>query len=232
MGFKHFYLSEEQLHVDVNYISKDRYEKAMRYLNKKGYDLRNAQEVKNLYTRMNSSGGVNSASFPDHYKCAQQFLVPKEKKTRSPEQNIIQKVSTKYGGTHDFREAGYIMPSGLLLDMSGKSEGQMPGMRSYDHREIGYAFEDDDSDHPAKNGGTTGMLAFMELGPIRMDFASGSIHIFKEPTSAQYTKLKQFISMTPENNVISLDIEGKSSDRFEPFQRRKIIGYIRSAFSQ
>jgi hypothetical protein len=227
MSFKKFYLTEDRLRVETDMFDKQSFEKAMRCLNKKGYDLRNAEEVRRLYDRMNTRGGVSPDMFPDHYQCAVKFLAPRQKRTKTDDQKIVQRVARHFGLTGDFREAGYILPSGALLDMSGKKEGGTAGMRSYDHRNIGMGLED--VEHPASYGGSDGMMAFMEIGPIRIDFMSGSIHIFKEPNAKQYRTMKNFIMMSPADGI-SLDIEGKPSRYFENYERRKVIGYIKRAF--
>lgn len=40
------------------------------------------------------------------------------------------------GETQDWREAGYLLSDGTLLDLSGKNQGGWPGQRNLDHREI------------------------------------------------------------------------------------------------
>jgi hypothetical protein len=218
----------ERVPVDTSMVKTDRLEMAIRFLNKKGYDFRSINELENFFDRVNKFGGVNPQTFPDHYEAAVKFLLPRQKTSLTQDQNVIRQVSRHFGLTNDWREAGYIMPSGALTDFSGKREGAMPKMRSFDHREIGRALEN--IDHPASEGGTDGMIAFVNLGPIRIDFKAGSIHIEKEPTSKQYVMLKQFISLTP-SDYINLDIKNQSKS-FEPFEKRKVIGFIKRHFAQ
>ncbi len=79
------------------------------------------------------------------------------------------------GYTDDPSEAGYITPDGKLLDLSGKSEGGSPGMRSYDHREA---------------GGWEGMQQMMGLGFIRFGPESNVFHMKVEPTQRQYETIR------------------------------------------
>jgi hypothetical protein len=82
-----------------------------------------------------------------------------------------------FGVTRDTREAGYILDDGSLLDFSGKSDGGTPGMRNYDHREIGRA---------VGGGGSEGMIAFQsDSGAIRWMPESGGFDLERAPTRRQ-----------------------------------------------
>jgi hypothetical protein len=71
----------------------------------------------------------------------------------------------EFGRTRDLAEAGYLQRDGSLLDLSGKREGGTPGMRSYDHRQVGSLL-----DEPLPEGGTAQMHRFMEdTGAVRID---------------------------------------------------------------
>lgn len=52
------------------------------------------------------------------------------------ENPLIRKSRRKFGLTGDPTEGGYILPSGRMLDFSGKRLGGSPGTRAQDHREI------------------------------------------------------------------------------------------------
>jgi hypothetical protein len=220
--------STEKVPVDTSNVSSQRMNMAIRFLNRKGYDFRSITELENFFERVNKNGGLNPSTFPEHYEAAVKFLLPKKKNTMSTDAKVMRGVSRYFGLTNDLREAGYIMPTGALVDFSGKSEGGMPQMRSFDHREIGRALEN--SDHPASEGGTDGMMAFINLGPVRIDFNAGGIHIEKEPTSKQYTALKQFVMLTP-SDYINLDLRNDSKS-FEPFEKKRVIGHIKRHFAQ
>jgi hypothetical protein len=221
--------STEKVPVDTSMVKSDRLNMAVRFLNKKGYDFRSINELENFFDRVNKSGGVNPQTFPDHYEAAVKFLLPRQKKSMDMNDKVTRQVSRHFGLTNDWREAGYIMPSGALVDFSGKREGAMPNMRSFDHREIGRALEN--IDHPASQGGTDGMIEFVRMGPIRIDFESGRIHLEKKPTSKQYSALRQFVNLTP-SEYITVDVNENEGVPFDGYEKRKVLGYIRRHFAQ
>ena len=53
------------------------------------------------------------------------------------EAELVRLAFAEYGVTRDFRECGYIMTDGRMLDFSEKRDGGNPGTRSLDHRAVG-----------------------------------------------------------------------------------------------
>lgn len=51
-------------------------------------------------------------------------------------QKITEEAVQHYGLTDDLSEAGYILPDGRMLDLSGKNQGGTPGVRSIEHRTV------------------------------------------------------------------------------------------------
>ena len=103
----------------------------------------------------------------------------------------------EFGLTYDLAEAGYVLTNGDMLDFSGKREGGSPGVRSYDHRQIGVAFEDYDIE---TLGGTDGMMYFMqESGAIRISYYGDdvTIDIAAYPTTKQFDWLKEIDEQYP-----------------------------------
>jgi len=109
-----------------------------------------------------------------------------------PTDNIDWERVEELGTTDDLREAGYIAPTGALVDLSGKREGGEPGTRSYDHREA---------------GGTQGMQELMAQGFIRSSFfgAELSLDIAAPVTPDQKSSLRQAIEEA--NGEVVLDLE-------------------------
>lgn len=97
-----------------------------------------------------------------------------------------------FGTTDDPLEAGYLGPDGTLLDFSGKREGGTPGMRAYDHRQLGEI-----SDEFGITGDTDGMLEFMRrTGAVRVSFFSGGFaqaHAAGPITPAQARTLARLV---------------------------------------
>lgn len=72
-----------------------------------------------------------------------------KKKEWNPDDNkekydddYIEDAINEFGTTEDFREVGYIVTTGELLDFSGKKDGGPSGSRSMDHREISKIMDD------------------------------------------------------------------------------------------
>lgn len=117
-------------------------------------------------------------------------------------QEVIDKAKKTFGVTDDFREAGYILPDGELLDLSGKNNGGEPLHRNEDHRVVCAAINHDDY---AISGGQC--LDFFErLGPIRVGLYRTeswqkypvalhiSLNTFQTPTEKQTKQLEKGIT--------------------------------------
>jgi len=116
----------------------------------------------------------------------------------NPDEKLIRKAIDEFGLTTDFREAGYILSNGKLLDLSGKRQGGTPFTRSLDHREICGAI-----DTGGKGiSGTECMLFFERKNNIRFgmcgtDAKKPSINVslatYQDPTEKQVKRLKESI---------------------------------------
>jgi len=82
------------------------------------------------------------------------------------ESPLIDRAIAHFGLTDDPNEAGYILPDGRMLDLSGKNDGGTPGVRSYDHRDATSVLPASDSG--SVRGQTDGMVEFMrQTGAVR-----------------------------------------------------------------
>ena len=75
---------------------------------------------------------------------------------------VFSRAKRYFGVTTNPREAGYILPDGTMLDFSGRRFGASGGERTMDHREIAFAWPEEDSP-----GGFEGMRRVMNWGAIR-----------------------------------------------------------------
>ncbi len=89
----------------------------------------------------------------------------------------------EFGTTTDFKEAGYILPDGRMLDFSGKREGGQPHTRSYDHRDISRV-----SNGMVPFASETGSIRFSLVGDTLLIDVMNSI-----PTEKQIRVLKNAI---------------------------------------
>lgn len=112
-----------------------------------------------------------------------------------------------YGYTGDFREAGYMLPNGRLLNFCG-SKGQHYGMRGNDHRDIGQIFASGEMQ------GSKAMLEFMAEGNIRVMAEMPGIDINNEtePTAAQYTAIKNMARRFSGEEYFTIDFTDRSGN--------------------
>jgi hypothetical protein len=114
--------------------------------------------------------------------------------------DYFRKIAIKeFGYTPFFYDAGYLLPSGKLLNFSGE-KGQHFGSRGQDHRAIGTVY--------ANISGGKAMLKFMSEGNIRVMAETPGIDISStvEPTSAQYTTIKKFVREYAKEKYLAVDI--------------------------
>jgi len=133
------------------------------------------------------------------------------------DQEIVDAAKSVYGTTTDFREAGYLLTDGTMLDLSGKKDGGEPGHRYLDHREMNY-FE-----HKGKVY-KPGMDGFMSMGNIRLKPEMGGLELTKSPSNEQTGTLRKYIRFNKGDVIIdfskeNLDVEnsieysGANADR-------------------
>lgn len=91
-----------------------------------------------------------------------------------------------FGYTTDFREAGYLLPNGKMLNFSGAGKGRHMGMRGEDHRGIGQIYAS------SRIQGGEAMMSFMRDGNIRVMAETPGIDMIStiEPTVDQYAAIR------------------------------------------
>jgi hypothetical protein len=93
-----------------------------------------------------------------------------------------------FGYTSDFREAGYLLPNGRMLNFSGE-KGRHYGSRGEDHRGIGIIYAS------SKYQGGEAMMQFMRDGNIRVMAETPGVDLIasKEPTADQYAAIRNMV---------------------------------------
>ena len=144
----------------------------------------------------------------------------------SAEEDVI----ARYGKTYQWSETGYITPSGVRIDLSGKNEGGRGGYRAIDHRDI---FDEYDVD------GVDAMVEFMSRGNIRVMPEAPAINLQIEPTDEQYRLIGDLVERLgwkeKEFTVDFDDEEGNTKDslRYEGnVSWRKVVSDIRYYFKE
>ena len=160
------------------------------YMKRKGYDYRGAEDARSLFDKMSKGWSRNWEG--DHDE-ALKYGSTKRKITSEG------KAARYFGLTNNFEEAGYITPSGKMLDFSGRKQGYVgPPSRNLDHREINNVLDYDNDkelkDLSSRNdpySNSVGMIHFMNLGNIRLQ--TDGIDISGKPTPQQQKLLIRHI---------------------------------------
>jgi len=155
----------------------------------KGYDFRGWEDTKEIFERLNkSTGGIKD----DHKEVMDAVVYNKEYiKEEDPKKvkNIFNRVIRYLGYTDDLREAGYVLPNGKLLDLSGKKRGGYPFTRGLDHREVNHIVE---------------MPDFVSMGAIRLFPETCGADIRKEPTANQLRVIWRMVSGSPRGYTLEM----------------------------
>ena len=166
--------------LNVDNVSPEKGDQLTRQLAKQGFSSRPWGDWATFFREWKDQGITNE----EHVKAIRKVFGQIGKESpRTDTQKIITKAKKYFGLTNNFREAGYLLPDGTMLDFSGKREGGSPGTRSFDHRQIGMADE---------YNADLDMISFMEDGNIRMMPEAPGLDITKEPTKEQYATIKRF----------------------------------------
>lgn len=153
-------------------------------------------------------------------------------------QSMIDAAIDHFGITYDIREAGYVLPDGDLLDLSGKRDVPstyekigntykpkskkgdfLKGSRNSDHRDINVIL---DTIGDSYKGITDGMMQFMyETNAIRIDHQAGLIDISGPISRQQMQVLKQYFDengwidiSNPKTGAVIKHIEPNSHKEF------------------
>lgn len=135
----------------------------------------------------------------------------------------------QFGLTTNFREAGYLLPNGKMLNFSGE-KGVHNGHRYEDHRSIGFVYAD--------KQGSEAMNAFMAGGNIRVMAETPGIDISTkaEPTAEQYAQIRNMANRFAGEEFFSVDFSderGNHIDNIEYDGRvngTKVVNDIKSFF--
>lgn len=137
----------------------------------------------------------------------------------------------EYGYTTDWRDAGYLLKDGNLLNFTGE-KGKHYGTRGLDHRNIGVLYAS------RKYQDFAAMVAFMNEGNIRVMFESPGIDIIAEPTMRQIATIRDMVRASMTRNCFYVDFtdeKGKTvkSLTYEGTLRpERIVNDIRDFFAE
>lgn len=172
-------------------IPPDKWERINRIMNNKGYMMRGGDDCKRAVTKF-----LDHASEPQTISAeylgawvdtiAMVMGVKPPRPADGPKydcKKVLLSAMRTYGTTNNIMEAGYILPSGKLLRLTGN-----PGTRDMDHREINSVYSKLGIEIPPdKNQSNSNvMMAFMkDCRAIRCGGSQPNIDMYAEPTRQQ-----------------------------------------------
>jgi hypothetical protein len=172
-------------------ITPDQWEKISGIMRGKGYDSRGAADasraVQSMLRRAGESGEARVLKHEDWVdtiakviglKASSQELKAGDRAATA--RKVFARAVKSWGLTNNPDVAGYILPNGSMLDLSGGS-----GRRAYDHRQVGSFLEPSEQGR----GATDCMHEFMDLGAIRWMPEGPGMDIRVPPTKAQYAQI-------------------------------------------
>lgn len=184
-------------------IKTDEYKNALTYVTK-NLDKKDTEEFKSHYSVL-----VQAQNWKNEVKQYQadvdaannemtritELITNEEKEARDPKKAVRQ-AKKEFGITNDFKEAGYLLQDGTLLDFSGKNQGSRAiGYRTLDHRDINVVGYDMDE--------------FIALGNVRLQPESNGFELMSEPTAKQYSALKKYIDNADGEVFIDIYKDGR-----------------------
>lgn len=135
-------------------------------------------------------------------------------RTTEQREQLFADAKNEFGTTRDFREAGYLLPDGSMLDFSEKNNGGEPGRRGADHRDIARVIND------RSYGTMTEYLDdFINEGAIRLIPESGAFSVAKQPTKEQKNMLRNFIYRY--NGEVEVEIYKNGHSVADPYYRER-----------
>lgn len=165
---------------DLDAVTTAQYQQISNKMRQKGYDWRGAADAKELIAEtLRREGGSLSDDLADVVRDVLSGA-PKPKAVAPVVTTEAKRAKKEFGLTSNFKEAGYLLPDGSLLDFSEKRDGGTPGVRSLDHRNISRI--------------DITMLEFMAQGNIRIMAESPGFDLMTKPTAKQKTALRRYIS--------------------------------------
>lgn len=122
---------------------------------------------------------------------------------RPATQEEIDRIVEHFGTTRNINEAGYLLPDGRMLDLSGRNEGASGGRRTLDHRDVWDVIDD-------RGNGGDAMADFVSGGAIRLQPEAYGVMFGTKPTEAQEAALSNYFARF--NGEMTVDIMAPNGD--------------------
>jgi hypothetical protein len=207
---------------DLDQITPDEWEKINKFMIRAGYDYRGAGDAKEMfsqdYHKQESGEWLYDKKQAEALMYALKGKAPKEEPVKRAGV-MFAKAAKRFPPTDDAALAGYMLPDGRMLDMSGGS-----GQRAHDHREIADLVADSKRDERGE-----AMRKFVRAGAIRLFPEMPGLDMSKKPTDAQMNKLRDWVASFGQENIV-IDFESnvaKAFREYPPAAHRRIFTDIK-----
>lgn len=217
-------VDEEHVKIkDLNSITEQEYQKINDFLIRRGYDVRGMEDIKLLLEKSNNAARTKEWSDAILYGLGINKNL--EEKSKLNSKNIINKIIKMFGTTWNYKQAGFILPDGSLVDLSGDGRNT----RGLDHTEINFVSD-------KLPGGYKGLIELMKIGIIRYVAEANSIQFSLEPTQQQYNTISKMILYSNGEFrwevVSSSGIPLKSMDYTIGTKPYLVLAHIKNYFNQ
>ena len=185
------------------------------YSNRKGGDTSSSNtqlSARDYDVTTNSAANVQQDA-ENPIRKDKKLLMQKRNDNINHYESVFEKAKKEYGLTDSFDDAGYILPSGDMLDFG---EGMGMG-RTIDHRNIGDITDEGESDDRYEY-----VNRFKNIGAIRIVPESGGLDMNVEPTKEQYKQIRRFASHY--NGEVSIDFCDNRGDVIHSVYYDKVSG--------
>jgi predicted kinase len=174
-GFNWYRQSQTVMDTPLESVTDEQWQEINDRMVAIGYDFKGVADVKRIFKKYNDLNGLSG--LPDHKKVYDAVVSGKEyisKPDPKKSRNAFNRAIRYFGTTNALYECGYILPNGVMLDLSGKNMGnalRYVGLsRGLDHGEINQIMA---------------MPEFIATGGIRHFPEQPGVEIGKEPSNAQ-----------------------------------------------
>ena len=179
--------------INLDAITQEQWQEINDRMIALGYDRRGWEDTKNIFKEL--------PQIPEDQIKVLNAVLNKEEyiKQNDPKEikSIFGKAIRYFGTTNNLQEAGYILPNGTLLDLSGKKWGGSGNTRALDHSEVNHIIE---------------MSKFIEMGAIRHFPEQPGVDIRRMPTNKQLDIIYNEVNQSP--NGYTLEIWDPRKGRF------------------
>lgn len=217
-------------------ITQEEWSIISRLMSQKGYDSRGAADAQRAvygFLQRNNSNVVppifqdwiDTIAIVLNLKAPSQS--PKVKTVgATPASKVFRRAIKEWGTTDNPGLAGYILPSGAMLDLSGAKQGG-GHMRAYDHRQVGQFFDEQFAEQ------TDAMHAFMDLGAIRWMPEQNGFDFRRSPTASQVRTVRTIMDQAP-NETYRVDASdpryGQDGAEYSGTMARHVCQFVQRFF--